>query len=137
YRITGPDFRASCLVEFRIPEFESYSARSRLMSAPAPTRFTLRQLPLPAKLVVTCFMLTVGLGYSSAMVQLHFQHTQADGSPMPGKNDVIEIFAGKKWVTKEEAEKLRQKSRFETLVSGPRSEERRVGKEYRVRGAEL
>ncbi len=87
------------------------------MTEPTP-RFTLRQLPLPAKLVVTLFMLTVGLGYSSAMVQMHFQHTQGDGTPMPGKSDVIEIFAGKRWVTKEEAEKSRPKSKFETLVLG-------------------
>lgn len=91
------------------------------MPDPAPAaRFTLRTLPLPAKLVLTLFMLTVGLGYTSALVQMHFQHTEGDGSPMPGLKDVIEIFAGKRWITKEEAASLRQKSKFETLVTGPR-----------------
>lgn len=88
-------------------------------TAPAP-RFTLRQLPLPAKLVVTLFMLTVGLGYFSALVQMHFQHTQGDGQPMPGVNDVIEIFAGKKWVTREEAAAMRPQSKLERMITGPR-----------------
>jgi len=90
---------------------------------PEPTsapRFTLRALPLPAKMVVTLFMLTVGLGYSSALVQMHFQHTQGDGSPMPGEKDVIEIFAGKRWVTAEEAKTLRPKSRLELMATGAR-----------------
>jgi hypothetical protein len=86
---------------------------------PVPTRFTLRQLPLPAKLVITLFLLTVGLGYSSAMVQLHFQHTQRDGNALPGSMDPVEIFAGKKWVTREEAEKSRPVSKLEKLVMGP------------------
>ena len=91
------------------------------MSGPATatTRFTLRQLPLPAKLVVTCFLLAVGVGYSSAMVQLHFQHTQADGSPMPGWRDVVAIFAGKEWVTREQAEAKRPVSKIEKLIMGP------------------
>jgi uncharacterized membrane protein len=51
---------------------------------------------------------------------MHFQHTEADGTPMPGVNDVIEIFAGKKWVSREEAAANRPKSKFETLVTGSR-----------------
>ncbi|MFO0802057.1 MAG: hypothetical protein U0791_02890 [Gemmataceae bacterium] len=82
------------------------------------TRFTLRQLPLPAKLVVTLFMLTVGLGYFSALVQMHFQHTQGDGTPMPGINDVIEIFAGKRKIPVEEARAMQPKSKLESVVSG-------------------
>jgi hypothetical protein len=89
-------------------------------TTPSAPRFTLRQLPLPAKLVVTLFMLVVGLGYFSALVQMHFQHTQGDGTPMPGVNDVIEIFAGKKWITREEAAAVRPKSKLETLVTASR-----------------
>ncbi|HXD88448.1 MAG TPA: hypothetical protein VN641_18305 [Urbifossiella sp.] len=85
---------------------------------PAP-RLTLRALPFPAKVVITLFLLTVGLGYSSAMVQMHFQHTQGDGSPLPGPNDVIEIFAGKKWLTKDAIAKNRPVSKIEKLVTGP------------------
>src|SRR5574338_219032 len=89
------------------------------MSETTATRWTLRQLPLPAKLVVTLFLLTVGLGYSSAMVQMHFQHTNGDGQPMPGPMDVVEIFAGKSWITREQAEKSRPVSKLEKLVMGP------------------
>ena len=94
-----------------------------MQSAPSPLptpRFTLRQLPLPAKLVVTLFMLVVGLGYFSALVQMHFQHTTGDGTPMPGINDVIEIFAGKRKISVEEARAMRPKSKLETVVTGSR-----------------
>src|SRR6478609_3923881 len=69
------------------------------MSAPAESaRFTLRDLPFPAKLVVTCFLLSVGLGYTTAMVQLHFQDSKS-GEPMPTPADVVVKFTGKKWLT--------------------------------------
>jgi len=61
------------------------------------SRFTLRQLPLPAKLVLTVFLLSVGLGYSSAMVQLHMQHSDRDGEVLPPKENVVAIFSGKVW----------------------------------------
>ena len=57
----------------------------------APPRFTLRALPLPAKLVVTCFLMAVGLGYSSAMVQLHMQDSRS-GKPMPTVGKGVEDF---------------------------------------------
>ena len=63
----------------------------------ASTRFCLRDLPLPAKVVVTCFLLAVGLGYSAALVQLHFQDSKS-GSAMPTMEDVILKFTGKKKV---------------------------------------
>ena len=40
----------------------------------APERLTLRALPLAARLVLAVFLIAVGLGYGSALVQLHFQH---------------------------------------------------------------
>ena len=66
------------------------------MSQPTPTRFTLRQLPLPAKLVVSGFLLAVGLGYTAAMVQLHMQDSRS-GELMPTMKDVVLKFTGKKW----------------------------------------
>ncbi|MCE9561312.1 MAG: hypothetical protein K8U57_04600 [Planctomycetes bacterium] len=67
------------------------------MSAPAvESRFTLRDLPFPAKLVITCFLLSVGLGYTSAMVQLHFQDSKS-GEMLPMEEDVVLKFTGKKW----------------------------------------
>lgn len=84
------------------------------MDSPA-ARFTLRQLPLPAKLVVTTFLLAVGVGYTSAMVQLHMQHGERDGSHLPTPNDVRAVFAGKVWRTDGEP---RVMSRLEQLISG-------------------
>ncbi|HVL11497.1 MAG TPA: hypothetical protein VM529_02970 [Gemmata sp.] len=66
------------------------------MSDASAARFCLRDLPIPAKLVVTCFLLAVGLGYTSAMVQLHFQDSKS-GAPMPTVADVVVKFTGKKW----------------------------------------
>ena len=86
------------------------------MSEPtAPPRFTLRALPLPAKLVVTCFLMAVGLGYSSAMVQLHMQDSRS-GKPMPTVADVVAKFTGKRW---HESAPPRQVSQLEKLIMGP------------------
>lgn len=69
----------------------------------APPRFTLRHLPLPAKLVLSTFLLAVGIGYTSAMVQLHMHHSDRDGTTLPTKQNVIAVFAGKVWKTKDAA----------------------------------
>ncbi len=86
------------------------------MSEPIATpRITLRALPLPAKLVVTCFLMAVGLGYSSAMVQLHMQDSRS-GKPMPTVADVVAKFTGKRW---HESALPRQVSQLEKLIVGP------------------
>ena len=59
-------------------------------------KFTLRDLPLPAKLVLSTFLIAVGIGYFSAMVQLHMQHGNRDGNPLPTPDDVVEHFSGVK-----------------------------------------
>jgi cytochrome c553 len=59
-------------------------------------RLTLRQLPLPAKLVLSVFLCAVGLGYFSAMVQLHLKHSSKAGDPLPSPADVVEVFSGLK-----------------------------------------
>lgn len=79
----------------------------------AESRFTLRDLPLPAKLVVTCFLLAVGLGYSAAMVQLHFQDSKS-GKELPTVEDVVLKFTGKKWF---ESDPPRPTSKFVKLLS--------------------
>lgn len=56
-------------------------------------RLTLRDLPLAARLVLALFLISVGLGYASAMVQLHFQHA-SPGQFMPSAHDVIVKFHG-------------------------------------------
>ncbi len=66
------------------------------MTDTAPTRFTLRRLPLAAKLVLTVFLTAVGLGYFSALVQLHLKHSGKEGEALPTVADVVERFAGVK-----------------------------------------
>jgi hypothetical protein len=61
-----------------------------------PTHRTLRDLPLAARLVLTVFLISVGLGYFSALVQLHMQHSSRKGEALPSPADVIEVFAGLK-----------------------------------------
>ena len=81
----------------------------------SPSRFNLRALPLPAKLVISAFLVSVGLGYLSAMVQLHLQHSSRDGNPLPTSDDVIERFAGLK---KYDPDAPRSPSKIELLISG-------------------
>lgn len=89
-----------------------------MSNTPAETRFTLRSLPLPAKLVVTCFLLAVGLGYTAAMVQLHFQDSKS-GKAMPTVSDVVLKFTGKKFF---ETEPPRPTSKFVKLLLAPAGE---------------
>ncbi len=77
-------------------------------------RFVLRDLPLPAKLVVSLFLISVGVGYFSALVQLHMQHSTRNGDPMPTVGDVIEKFSGLK-----EFDGNRPQSKLETILAGP------------------
>lgn len=83
------------------------------MSVAAHPRFTLRDLPLPAKLVVSAFLLSVGLGYFSALVQLHFKHSSMAGSPLPTPADVVERFSHYR-----EFDGVYPKSKIEELISG-------------------
>lgn len=57
--------------------------------------YSLRDLPLPVKVVASVFLMAVGVGYTSAMVQLHMQDAKS-GKPMPTVDDVILKFTGKK-----------------------------------------
>src|SRR4051812_15941883 len=88
----------------------------------APPRFTLRQLPLPAKLVLSTFLLAVGVGYTSAMIQLHMQHGDRDGTTLPTKENVVAVFAGKVWKKggPEDAQE-RVVGKLELLVTGDKN----------------
>lgn len=90
--------------------------RPAVAEPPAP-RFTLRQLPLPAKLVISVFLLAVGLGYTSAMLQLHMQHSERDGNTLPTPENVISVFAGKRWAASP-ADYTRAIGRLELLILG-------------------
>ena len=87
-------------------------------TTPSPRPFTLRDLPIPAKLVVCGFLIAIGLGYFSALVQLHLQHSSRNGEPMPSVSDVVEIFAGKKKVDPN-APPDKPVSKMEKLITGP------------------
>ncbi len=79
-------------------------------------RYTLRHLPLAAKLVLSAFLIAVGLGYFSAIVQLHLQHSERNGEVLPTPSRTIEIFAG---VKKFDPNAPKPVSKLEKLVMGP------------------
>jgi hypothetical protein len=61
--------------------------------APASRCFTLRDLPLAARLTLAVFLISVGIGYVSALVQLHFQHA-SPGQLLPTTDDAVRVFFG-------------------------------------------
>jgi hypothetical protein len=56
--------------------------------------FTLRNLPIVVRLVLSVFLISVGFGYFSALVQLHFQQAAA-GELLPGPGEVQDTYHGK------------------------------------------
>ena len=80
--------------------------------------FSLRDLPLPVKVVATVFLMAVGLGYTSALVQLHLQDSKS-GKPMPTVADVVLKFTGKKWC---DSAPPPPPCKFVCLVIAPRTE---------------
>ncbi len=63
-------------------------------STPNPSpRFTLRQLPLAARLLLAVFFVAVGVGYFAAMLNLRFQEGKP-GDFLPSKDDVVRIYHG-------------------------------------------
>src|SRR5947209_967795 len=63
------------------------------MTTTPPSHFVLRQLPLSARLTIATFLICVGVGYLSALVQLHFQHA-SPGNLLPTAEDAKNIFHG-------------------------------------------
>src|SRR5579884_3409440 len=59
----------------------------------SPRSVTLGELPLPARLTLAVFLLSVGIGYVSALVQLHFQHA-TPGDLLPSPEDAVRVFHG-------------------------------------------
>lgn len=68
------------------------------MSTESTVRFQLRDLPLPVRLVLSTFLVSVGLGYFWGMAQIHFKHSSG-GEPMPGVKDIVAHFSGVPWPT--------------------------------------
>lgn len=54
----------------------------------------LAKLPIHTRALVAAFVMTMGLGYLSAMVQLHSTHADADGKPGLSRDDVVATFHG-------------------------------------------
>lgn len=54
---------------------------------------TLGELSLPVRLTLALFLLSVGIGYVSALVQLHFQHA-TPGDLLPSPEDAVRVFHG-------------------------------------------
>jgi hypothetical protein len=65
---------------------------------PSPDRLTLRALPFASRLVLAAFLISVGVGYFSALVQLHFQHAPA-GKALPEAEDAAHVYSGKAGVS--------------------------------------
>ena len=70
-----------------------------MTTPPSPARDRLADLSLPVRLVLTVFLIAVGLGYLSALVQLRVQHATA-GRAMPGRDDVRRTFHGEDGTSK-------------------------------------
>lgn len=79
--------------------------------------YNLRDLPLPVKVVVSVFLMAVGAGYTSAMVQLHMKDSRS-GKPMPTVEDVVRKYTGKKRYDPNAPPPV---SKFVQLVGAPRS----------------
>ena len=57
-------------------------------------RFTLRDLPFVARLTLAVFLISVGIGYCAALVQLHVQQA-SPGQVLPGDDELIASYHGK------------------------------------------
>src|SRR4051794_9420077 len=60
----------------------------RNLTASLSSYTSLSDFPLAARLVLAVFLISVGLGYFSALVNLHFQQASA-GEGLPTKDDVV------------------------------------------------
>jgi hypothetical protein len=56
-------------------------------------RFVLRDLSLATRIVLSLFLISVGVGYFAALVQLHFQGA-SPGKHLPGPEEVISTYHG-------------------------------------------
>jgi hypothetical protein len=57
-------------------------------------RPALRDLPLTSRLVIAAFLISAGIGYFSALVQLHFQGGTRAGELLPGPKEAVNQYHG-------------------------------------------
>jgi hypothetical protein len=74
-----------------------------------PFSWRLCDLPFVARLVIACFLCSVGIGYFAALVQVHVQDAPP-GEPLPSGNRLIDKFHGRPGV-----------STVERLITAPES----------------
>jgi hypothetical protein len=77
-------------------------------------RFLLRDLPIVSRLVIAVFLMSVGFGYFSALVQLHFQGGTKPGELLPGPPEAQKTYAGERGP--------RPKSHIERLLEADETE---------------
>ncbi len=106
-------------------------------------RWTLRDLPLAARLTLAAFLISVGIGYFSALVNLHFQEA-SPGKLLPDNDDVLRSYIGKSKVSQLERLLLAHPSlpfngqgsmraAFTTKASGTQKDIRRRAKELKLK----
>lgn len=61
---------------------------------PRVAPISLRDFGLPTRLVIAAFMVSAGIGYFSALVQLHFQHA-SPAKMLPDADDVANVYHGR------------------------------------------
>jgi hypothetical protein len=88
-------------------------------ASPVTMRFTLRDLPLPAKLVLTTFLVSVGIGYLWAMAQIHFKHSSA-GETLPTAADLVGRFSGVPWPLEPRPDPVGEGPKKDASAGGPR-----------------
>src|SRR5262249_33437823 len=86
----NPVLHGRCPYRLNLPE-------SLLMQQPA-SPLTLRNLPLATRLTLAAFLVSVGIGYCSALVQLDFQHA-SPGNALPSQEDTVTAFYGQSGTT--------------------------------------
>jgi len=77
-------------------------------------RILLRELPLPTRLVLSCFLGAIGIGYVSALVQLHFNGGARPGQYIPGPDEAVGTYYGQVGA--------KPMCRFESLLMAPETE---------------
>jgi hypothetical protein len=63
---------------------------------PINSRFVLRDLTFASRLVIACFLISVGVGYFAALIQLHFNGGAKAGEFLPGPTESSRTYAGER-----------------------------------------
>ncbi|GMU24158.1 MAG: hypothetical protein AMXMBFR13_42350 [Phycisphaerae bacterium] len=90
----------------------------------------LRQLPVSARLVLTCFLAMVGVGYLMAIANIYYSHRAADGDPQRMTfDDLKAVYSG---VSVEVKEGRPRPSRMQEMIDGKMREFLKTQAEYEI-----